>query len=220
MSKDHKPCVFVFEGADGTGKAHHAKSSTEVLAGRGLPVRAFHHKGPPKEIRHDPVDSARWFTLERMRLLDTLRPGELVIADRWFWSTPCVEATLDPESAAAREMRRMADWEAAFWGFSEPGVVNSPACDVRILLCVLDAPDHVLDARLEKRGEPLPDDRHAMRGYYRGLSAELAQITPRPWRLQSSYSTHHPEYPETEVAGSALRYAIRYAYNAFLSGAL
>lgn len=220
MRVKDKPSLFVLEGADGTGKTHQAESVAAVLAGRGMPVRTFHHKGPAPDIRHDPVDCARWFALERFKFLDTLQPGELVVTDRWIWSTPCVEATLAPDSTAAREMREIAAWEAAFWGFSEPGVVNSPTADVRILLCVLDAPDEVLDRRLAKRGEVLPDDRHAMRRYYRGLAAGIDAVQSRPWRLQPSYATFSHDHPDMDVAGAPPRYAIRYAYNAFLRGTL
>lgn len=179
------PCdaqiLFVLEGADGTGKTHHTKLLVERLAAQGLTPREFHHKFP---ATGDPVGDAVEFMEQRRALVATLAKGDVVIADRWFWSTLAEREGIRSDNYARlfsviglSHMRDIAMEEATEYAFDEESaylntldlgvVVNRITAKFRIAAVVLDAPDEVLDARLLARREDLPASRVGTRKFYR-----------------------------------------------------
>ena len=126
---------------------------------------------------------AHWYAEQRRALLGALSPGDVVIADRWFWSTLALRAAIHSgprrDDVDTMDMRCSAEDEADMMGWLRHAVhlsdvlpsviVNAPRsrAEARMAAVFLDAPDAVLDARLSGRGEPLCPTRYGMRKFYR-----------------------------------------------------
>ena len=180
---DTRPIIVAIEGPDGCGKTRHVGRAVEHLRAQGIEARAFHHAKPGEG---NAVLDAIGYTEQRSALVDSLPRGDVVIADRWFWSTLAYRNGLlrdvnTPASAVmgTGQLRDIAEEEADAMGWGRVAtrfddvlpvvVVNyvAPHVAVRMALIVLDAPDTVLDARLSGRGEALLARRHGGRAVYR-----------------------------------------------------
>lgn len=149
--------IIAIEGADGTGKSHHAKALADALAAQGYPVELFQHPRPPRP--DNPIARALWYRDERTLLgarLATATP-RIVVADRWRDSTL---ATAEAEhTTPAAVMHEIVDDEWRAWEARRFAGVYG---------VTLDAPDAVLDARIHARGTAAtPADLHPRRALVR-----------------------------------------------------
>lgn len=180
---DTRPIIVAIEGADGSGKTRHVQAAVESLGRAGYKARAFHHPAPKDPHCLSGQELALWYAARRGDLIGSLSPGDVVVADRWFWSTLAVRAAMLSQMRRpcddTMEMRCTAEEEADTMGWLRPAVllddtlpivvVNTPAprAVVRMAAIFLDAPDGVLDDRIAARGEPLWPARHGERAFYR-----------------------------------------------------
>lgn len=170
---DTRPIIIAIEGPDGVGKTTHVKNAVEHLRAYGIAARAFHHTRPHADCI---VLAARGYAWQRSILLDGMRDSDVVIANRWYWSTYAASASV-PDDQTEDALIDIARAERD----SQPG-------HCRIETIVLDAPSDVLDARLSARGEMLPDDREYIRRYYRDatISRRMRVDTTTPDALDRS----------------------------------
>lgn len=181
MREDTRPIIVAIEGADGSGKTRHVRAAVEALWRAGhVRARAFHHP-QPDNVDPSPTRTASWYATVRRRFLDGLSAGDIVIADRWFWSTLARREGIVRASSAYNYpgMRDLVadEADAMLWGRDEawlssfcPKVIanrSAPTVPVRMAAIFLDSPDWTLDARLAARGEALPETRHGERAFYR-----------------------------------------------------
>ena len=110
----------MIEGPDGSGKTTHVRAAVEHLRAVGIAARAFHHPAPPE--RGMPGERiAHWYAEQRRALLGALSPGDVVIADRWFWSTLALRAAIHSgprrDDVDTMDMRCSAEDEADMMGW-------------------------------------------------------------------------------------------------------
>lgn len=148
------PRLVIIEGADGTGKTTAVRYACAMLARANVSAVPFHHRAP--DIASDsrsPWQRALAFAAQRAELAndiargahdgtDFIPPVDIILCDRWWHSTH-VEAFRTSDSAMGTLVR------------AEELALPKP-----LVVIVLDAPDHVLDARMSQRGEkPTQADR-------------------------------------------------------------
>ena len=131
--------LIVIEGCDGTGTTTHTESLVYALVEAGHPAIGFTH-GPPA-VDCSPWTRAVHYANERARMVDRFgKMDVVVVADRWWHSTLTFAHGCDaPTRNRLQMLVRM----------------EKLALPTPVLVALLDAPDHELDARLTKRGEAL-----------------------------------------------------------------
>lgn len=136
------PRVLVLEGPDGCGKSSHADRLAAALRAEGVDARAFHHTKPADA---DPILAALDYARQRRVLCLHAEPGEVIVADRWTWSTWALGRALMMRSGSVEgeALRGFADAEIT-WGPMPPQFAQ----------VILTAPGGALDGRLAARGTP------------------------------------------------------------------
>lgn len=149
------PKIIVIEGPDASGKTTAVRYVQEALARADVGSWAFHHQAPPVEAD----DRSAWsralaFAAQRAHFATAVELGgydkaDVIICDRWWHSTH-VEAFRTSNSALGT------------LAHAEEVALPTPA-----LVIVLDADDHVLDARMTARGEKVTQADRDRRSIYR-----------------------------------------------------
>lgn len=134
------PRIVAIEGTDGCGKTTHAGWLADALCAAGVRAIAWHH--PPPSVRGvayegGPYSLALHYALERARFVERLPDVDVVVADRWLWSTEV----------------------AAYVGSSDDhmALLNVARAEVRglpeVSTILLHAPQEEIERRLRERGE-------------------------------------------------------------------
>lgn len=174
--------LFVIEGPDASGKTELANRVVYELRAQRIDARAFHHPSPPEDCAGDPWLCALHYLIARSKLIATAGADEVIVADRWHWSSLTEGRALEAVAT---------DGDAARLGASVSKLWHAEALSEHhrpLRLFLLDASDEVLDRRSADRGhEVTPLDR-ARRRAYRAMSiggisidtaADLDAITQR-----------------------------------------
>lgn len=138
--------LIVLEGNHASGKSAHADALAASLERLGVAAVSYHH--PPARTR-DPYGAALWYATERHEVCRYVPRASVLVADRWYFSTEVVGYTMRQDALHALAS-------------AERQALPTPA-----LVLVLDAPDAVLDARIEARGAAVTDVDRAARSWYR-----------------------------------------------------
>jgi len=179
MSTDQARLVII-EGPDASGKTAVADCVAAMLDAPTSPIaaRAFHHtrNGGSSDLYIRALDYAH----QRAALCRATDNGmdDVILCDRWWHSTH-VEAFRTSDSALGTLAR------------AEEIALPRP-----LLVVVLDAPDHVLDARMAARGEKVTRADRDRRNIYREGAGEA-----RLWAHDGSYA-RHPAPPLVVVDSS------------------
>lgn len=161
MSGEKKPSLVIIEGADGTGKTTAVRYACALLSRANVSAVPFHHRAPdPANDSRTPWQRALAFAAQRAELAndiargahdgtDFIPPVDIILCDRWWHSTH-VEAFRTSNSSLSTLVR------------AEEIALPKP-----LVVIVLDAPDHVLDARMIGRGEKVTQADRDRRSIYR-----------------------------------------------------
>lgn len=180
MSTENQARLVIIEGPDASGKTAVADCVAAMLDAPTSPIsaRAFHHarNGGSPDLYIRALDYAH----QRAALCRATDNSldDVILCDRWWHSTH-VEAFRTSDNALGALAR------------AEEMALPTP-----LLVVVLDAPDHVLNARMEARGEKVTREDMARRAIYREGAGEA-----RLWTHDGSY-TRQPSPPLVVVDSS------------------
>lgn len=163
-SGEKAPALVIIEGADGTGKTTAVKAARAALHLAGVRPGSFHHQTPTGDRWRRALD----FAAQRAEFAESIAHGsydraDVIVCDRWWHSTH-VEAFRTSDNALGTLAR------------AEEIALPRP-----LLVIVLDAPDHVLSARMEARGEKVTREDAERRSIYREGAGEA-----RLWAWEGS----------------------------------
>lgn len=137
-----RPAILALEGPDGAGKTTQAAAVARSLRENGISAAEWHHPKPPDTLGW--YQRALWYAFARAEFLAAPPSAEVVVVDRWTWST---EAASHAYPARAGTALR---WLATSEVYADH--------DLRVRPVLLTAPVGVLTHRLERRGEHVPAD--------------------------------------------------------------
>lgn len=171
------PRLVIIEGADGTGKTTAVKVARAILHIAGVKVASFHHerRGGSNNLYTAALDYAH--QRAGMCFATDYADTEVILCDRW-WHSSHVEAFRTGNSALGT------------LAHAEDIALPRPA-----LVIVLDASDHVLDARMRERGEKVTQADRDRRSIYREGAG--------PAKLWTGASIIHGDAPPVVVINSA-----------------
>lgn len=175
------PKIIVIEGADGAGKTTAVRRASGELIAAGLRAETFTHarNGGSDDLYIRALDYA--YQRAAMFLATEFAPElDVILCDRWWHSTH-VEAFRTSNSALGT------------LAHAEDIALPRPA-----LVIVLDASDHVLDARMRERGEKVTQADRDRRSIYRE-GAGPAKL----WVGREGASIIHGDAPPVVVINSA-----------------
>lgn len=131
------PRIVAIEGTDAVGKTTHAHHLALTLRREGMSAVPWEHRPADPEL--GPYARALHYALERARFVERLPDVDVVVADRWLWSTEVAAQALGAGDAAT--LRNLARVER----------LKLPSAHV----ILLHAPQEEIERRLRARGESI-----------------------------------------------------------------